>query len=52
MIFKGKGNKENPENYRGISLLSTKSKIHKGVLDRRLNDWAERKGAVSVSDGI
>jgi hypothetical protein len=52
MIYKGKGNKENPANYRGISLLSTMSKIYTGVLARRLNDWAERKGAVSrVSDG-
>jgi hypothetical protein len=47
MIFKGKGNKENPANYRGISLLSTISKIHKGEPDRRLNDWADRKGTVS-----
>jgi hypothetical protein len=27
--------------------LSTISKICTGVLARRLNDWAERKGAVS-----
>jgi hypothetical protein len=47
MMYKGKGNKESPANYRGISLLSTISKLYTGVLARRLNDWADRKGAVS-----
>jgi hypothetical protein len=32
--------------------VSTISKIYTGVFARRLNDWAERKGAVSVSDVI
>jgi hypothetical protein len=47
MIYKGKGNEENPANYRGISLLSTISKIYTGALARRLNGWAERKDTVT-----
>jgi hypothetical protein len=34
MIYKSKGNKRDPANYRGISLLSTLSKVYKGVLAR------------------
>jgi hypothetical protein len=46
MIYKGKGNRRDPANYRGISLLSTLSKVYTGVLARRLNDWIEKRGAI------
>jgi hypothetical protein len=38
MIYKGKGDKQDPANYGGISLLSTLSKVYTGVLARRLNE--------------
>jgi hypothetical protein len=45
MIYKGKGNKGDPANYRRISLLSTLSKVYMRVLARRLNDWIEKRGS-------
>jgi hypothetical protein len=47
MIYKGKGDKQDPADYRGISLLSTLSKVYTEVLMRRLNDWIEKRGAIS-----
>jgi hypothetical protein len=47
MIYKGKGDKRDPADYRGISLLSTLSKVYTGVLVRRLNDWIEKRGTIS-----
>jgi hypothetical protein len=47
MIYKGKGDKQDPANYRGISLLSTLSKVYTGVLVRRLNEWVEKRAAIS-----
>jgi hypothetical protein len=47
MIYKGKGDKRDPANYRRISLLSTLMKVYMGVLARRLNDWIERRGTIS-----
>jgi hypothetical protein len=38
-IYKGRGNREKPGNYRGISLLSVCGKIFSGTLARRLRDW-------------
>jgi hypothetical protein len=32
-IYKGKGDKRGPANYRGILLLSTLPTVHTGVLD-------------------
>jgi hypothetical protein len=46
MIYKGKGDRGNSAKYRG-HLLSSSSKIYTGVLMRRLDDWVERRGAVS-----
>jgi hypothetical protein len=34
-------------NYRGISLLSSLSKVYTGVPARRLNDWLEKTDAIS-----
>jgi hypothetical protein len=47
LIHKGKGDKRDPANYRGISLLSTLSKVYTGVMARRLNEWIEKRGAIS-----
>jgi hypothetical protein len=49
MIYKSKGDKQDPANYMGISLLSTLSKVYTGVLARRLNDWIEKR---RIPDGI
>jgi hypothetical protein len=38
LIYKGKKDREDPGNCRGIALLSTLSKIYTGVLAKRLND--------------
>jgi hypothetical protein len=42
-IFKS-GNKLNPLNYRGITLLNVVSKVYASVLTRRLSNWAESNG--------
>jgi hypothetical protein len=47
IIYKSKGDKQDPANYMGISLLSTLSKVYTGVLARRLNDWIEKRGFIS-----
>ena len=39
-LFK-KGNTKDPNNYRGISLLSTFSKLYTSILNNRLTFWAE-----------
>jgi hypothetical protein len=46
LLYKGKGDKRDPANCRGISLLSTLSKVYTGVLARRLNEWIEKRGAI------
>jgi hypothetical protein len=38
------GNKLNPLNYRGITLLNVVSKVYASVLTTRLSSWAEAKG--------
>ena len=42
-VFK-KGDRENPENYRGITLLSCLGKIFTSILNNRLNEWGESNG--------
>jgi hypothetical protein len=46
LIYKGKGGKRDPANYRRISLLSTLSTVYTGVLARRLNEWIQKKKEV------
>ena len=41
-IIKG-GIKNNPGNYRGISLLGCISKIFTGIIDKRLVNWTEKR---------
>lgn len=44
-LFK-KGDQNNPANYRGISLLSTLSKIFTSILNKRLYAWAENESKI------
>ena len=39
----------NPENYRGISLINSISKIFTGILTSRLQKWAEDKRVIDES---
>ena len=45
-IFK-KGDDDNPDNYRGISLLSIVSKVFTAILNKRLYTWAEKENKIS-----
>jgi hypothetical protein len=45
-IFK-KGDDQNPDNYRGISLLSVVSKVFTSILNKRLYRWAEEENKIS-----
>lgn len=43
-IYKNKGSKENPDNYRGISLLSCFGKLFTAVINCRLTKFLENRG--------
>eukprot|EP00745_Piridium_sociabile_P034171 TRINITY_DN58732_c0_g1_i3.p1 TRINITY_DN58732_c0_g1~~TRINITY_DN58732_c0_g1_i3.p1 ORF type:complete len:233 (+),score=10.78 TRINITY_DN58732_c0_g1_i3:3-701(+) len=43
-----KGDANNPDNYRGISLLSSISKVFTSILNSRLYNWAEREKKICV----
>ena len=42
-----KGEEKNPDNYRGISLLSIVSKVFTAILNKRLYSWAEKEEKIS-----
>ncbi len=42
-----KGNKNSPDNYRGISLLNVSGKLCSYVLNKRLTDWVEEHGLIN-----
>ena len=46
-LFK-KGDEGNPDNYRGISLLSIVSKVFTSILNKRLYSWAEKENKIST----
>lgn len=43
-----KGDANNPENYRGISLLSVLSKVCTAILNKRLYEWAENEHKICI----
>ena len=47
-IYKS-GAKDNPSNYRGISLINTMYKIFSIILNRRIYDWVEMNGILDES---
>ena len=47
-LYKG-GPSTNPENYRGISLINSISKIFTGILTTRLQKWAEENRVIDES---
>ena len=48
-IYKNKGDKNSPENYRPITILSTFGKLFTAILNKRLNDYAENYNIISSS---
>jgi hypothetical protein len=50
-IYKGEGDEEDYEKYRGITLLSVAGKVLEGIMKERLERWAEREGKVAEEQG-
>ena len=42
-----KGDKNSPDNYRGISLLNVSGKLYNYILSKRLTDWVEEHGLIN-----
>ena len=49
-LFKG-GDRRNPDNYRGISLLSIVGKVYTSILNQRLLDWCEKRSKFGEEQG-
>ena len=45
-LFKGKGSTDNPDNYRGITLLSCLGKLFTAVINHRLTLYIESQGSI------
>ena len=49
VLYKGKGNKQNPNNYRGIAVLPALYKTYAHIICERLTLWAESSGILPNS---
>ena len=45
------GDKRDPNNYRGISLLAVVSKLYEDILNNRISSWMEKKGLIVEEQG-
>ena len=45
-IYKKNGDKENPDNYRGITILSCMGKLFTAILNKRINYFLETYGII------
>ena len=43
MLYKNKGCKLDPENYRPIALMNSLTKVFTGIVNVRLNEWCEKE---------
>jgi hypothetical protein len=50
-LYKGEGDRRNPSNYRGISLLSVAGKVFSAIINRRIMDWVESSGGLVDEQG-
>ena len=50
-LYKGKGSKQQPTNFRLIAIVSVLAKAFEKILDKRLRQWAERVGMLSDLQG-
>ena len=47
-----KGNTQDPNNYRGISLLNVCSKLYSYILNKRLVTWVEENGSIGEEQRV
>ena len=51
-IYKNKGSREDPNNYRGISILSCFSKLFTSILNNRIKIFLEEKDIIGCEQAI